>query len=131
MKTMLLTIMMLMGFAIHQSNAQVASCQPCPPGCCITKGCTFEDCAKMGCDISKCNTTDAKASLTAGKDSKMCCATEAKASTTASTGKKKCCAAGANNTASALNFLNLNAPTQNTKTTNTAVASLPVQEGME
>lgn len=131
MKTMLLTLMMVVGFALNQTNAQVASCQPCPPGCCVTKGCTPEDCAKKGCDISKCNTSASRASLTTKKDSKMCCATDAKVSSN----QKMCCAADAKSATAVVTAVSLFAPcslpAQKTEATVTTLASITTPQGKE
>lgn len=131
MKTMLLTLMMVMGFALNQTNAQVASCQPCPPGCCVAKNCTPEDCAKMGCDISKCNTSASRASLTINKESKMCCATDAKVNTN----QKMCGTTDAKATTAVVTAVSLFAPcsipAQKTEATVTALASITTPQGKE
>lgn len=130
MKTMLLTFMMFIGFAMNHSYAQLASCEPCPPGCCIKKGCNPADCAKNGCDISKCNTADAKVNLTSGNDAKMCCATtEAKTSTAVSTDKKMCCSSNAKSSSLVFNLMNPATPIQTNKSTSATASAenLPAQ----
>jgi hypothetical protein len=127
MKSILLTFMMVMGLAINYSNAQVASCQPCPPGCCATKACTPEDCAKMGCDISKCKSSKANTSQVSAKDSKMCCATGASVSST--TNNKMCCAADAKNTTSFITAVSLIVPSQAPKTNIATMAILSTPQG--
>jgi hypothetical protein len=129
MKSMLLTLMMVMGLAINYSNAQVANCQPCPPGCCVTKGCTPADCAKLGCDISKCKTSDASATQVSAKDAKMCCATGASAKTSNTANTKMCSAADAKTTTSFITAVSLIVPSQAPKTNIASVASLSTPSG--
>lgn len=53
MKSLLMTLMLLIGFAATQLSAQ-SSCTPCPPKCCVPSQCCKPGDSPAKCDVKAC-----------------------------------------------------------------------------